>query len=126
MARKYIKNIQKELSALIDQMTDLSSMLRGSYGVAYRRCGKPNCRCAENDSKAHPFFRLSWTENEKQYTRNIPDEDREWIKEQVENHKLYKKNKRKIISLHKNLCDRLVAMEKEMTAKTKRERSYLS
>jgi len=125
MARNNFKNIQKEISTLLNQISNLSSMLRGSYGVAYRRCGKPNCKCAVEDSKAHPFFRLSWTDQGKQYTRTIPDDDQDWIKSQVENHKLFRKNKRKIMSLQKKLSDELTILEQKMIKETRKEREYL-
>ena len=126
MARNNFKNIQKEISALLNKISNLSTMLRGSYGVAYRRCGKPNCQCAKKDSKAHPYFRISWTEQGKQYTRTIPDDDQDWIKLQVDNYRLFRKNKRKIISLQKDLCDKLASLEQEMIIETRKERVYLN
>lgn len=126
MARNNLKNIQKEISTLLDQIENLSSMLKGSYGIAYRRCGKSNCKCASEDSKAHPFFRLSWTENGKQYTRTISDDDQDWIRLQVENYKLFRKNKRKIRLLQKKLGDKLTILEQKMIKETREEREYLN
>src|ERR1039458_5428873 len=48
--------------------------LPGSLVLSHRRCGKPNCHCAEG--AAHPFYSLTFMVDGKKCVESIPAE---WI-----------------------------------------------
>ena len=57
---------------LYAKMRALGDFRRGSISVNYRKCGKPNCQCAQEEHPGHgPRYLWSTTIKGKSYTRNI-------------------------------------------------------
>jgi hypothetical protein len=57
---------------LYAKMRALGDFRRGSISVNYRKCGKPNCQCAQEGHPGHgPRYLWSTTIKGKSYTRNI-------------------------------------------------------
>lgn len=55
------------------QLADLGDLRPGSLVERYRKCGKPNCHCAEPDEADHrPSWSLRHGENGRTVTRIIP------------------------------------------------------
>lgn len=50
--------------------------LPGSLALTHRRCGKPQCRCAE--SEGHPLWSLTFMVDGKKRVERIPDE---WVEQ---------------------------------------------
>ena len=48
--------------------------LPGSLSLTHRRCGKPNCRCA--DGEGHPIWSLTFMVNGEKRVERIPNE---WV-----------------------------------------------
>jgi hypothetical protein len=48
--------------------------LPGALVLSHRRCGKPNCHCAEGP--AHPFYSLTFMVDGKKHVESVPAE---WI-----------------------------------------------
>ena len=72
------------------------SMLWGSLGAVYRRCGKPTCHCATGE-KHGPVFYL--TRGEQGHTRNIyvPDELRDEVAAGVAAYRRYRELGQEIV-----------------------------
>ena len=66
------------------------TMLWGSLGTVYRRCGKPTCHCATGGEKHGPVFYL--TRGEHGHTRNIyvPEELRDEVAAGVAAYRRYR------------------------------------
>jgi len=73
---------------LARRLTALREMLPGSFVVRQRRCGKPNCRCAQG-KRLHPQFQLSVLWNGKVQTFHIPTEMAEEVKSRVQMRELF-------------------------------------
>jgi hypothetical protein len=50
--------------------------LPGSLALTHRRCGKPNCRCAE--TQGHPLWSLTFMVSGRKRVERIPDE---WVEQ---------------------------------------------
>ncbi len=58
---------------LLQQIAALGDLRPGSLVASYRKCGKPNCRCADPDDPGHgPRWLLTHSVNGKTRTRSIP------------------------------------------------------
>ena len=58
---------------LLQQLADLGDLRPGSLVASYRRCGKPNCRCAAPDHPGHgPRWILTHSVKGHTRTRTIP------------------------------------------------------
>jgi hypothetical protein len=50
--------------------------LPGSLALSHRRCGKPNCHCAQGEG--HPVWSLTFMANGKKRVEHVPEE---WVDE---------------------------------------------
>jgi hypothetical protein len=72
----------------IRSISALREMLPGSFVERRRKCGKPNCRCAQGGPQhLHPEFLLSLLVEGKPQTFHIPAELVEEVRSRVELHK---------------------------------------
>ena len=120
-----IKKTITSICSTIEKMLLLSDMLRGSFGTIFRRCGKPNCWCADPQQEGHPCTRITWVDATGPKTRSIPDEDQQWIVNAIEKYRLFKKMKRQLRQQEKYLEELLTEYENESTFITRQKRQYL-
>ena len=121
---KKLRNLEKQRSLALIELQGIGHMIRGTYGVAYRRCGKLNCWCSNKDSKGHPSHRISWTKNGKSATKSIPKEDIAWIKEMTGNYKRWRGLRTKLRKLEQEFKNMLDQFEDEVIKKTEIVRKY--
>jgi hypothetical protein len=75
---------------LVRSLGALREMLPGSFVERRRKCGKPNCRCAEGKPEdMHVQFLLSVLSKRKLTTFHIPAELAEQTRRQVEMHRRF-------------------------------------
>jgi len=122
MASKSKINSQiNTIQQLIEEAISLDAMMCGSFSKAYRRCGKPNCKCSSAGEKGHPFFRISYFEKGKQRTMTIKEKDKRRMENLVENYRKFKDYKRKIKVECENLIARMNDFQNSMVDKMKKE-----
>ena len=88
-----IKSTLAEIERLVIEMTNVTLMVGASFGIAYRKCGKVNCRCNSDESKRHPVIRINFIENKKSKTRAIPKKDEQWVKQVTDNYRNFRTDK---------------------------------
>jgi hypothetical protein len=123
--KEEIKTVLLEIDRLVAEMMNVSQMVGASFGIAYRKCGKPNCRCNSEENKGHPVLRINFTEKKKSKTRAIPKKDEKWIKEVTDNYRNFRQNFQKLRSCEKKLNDLLNEFERVIKTKTIALRDYL-
>lgn len=76
-----ISRYRKRLRQLIDQIqkkafhsTYPDSLIQGVASEVYRRCGKKNCRCVNEDNRHGPYLIIQIYENKKQRQISIKKE----------------------------------------------------
>ena len=71
MGEKLVECEQKR-AALIDSLKELGDFRRGTITANYRKCGKPNCACAQPGHPGHgPQYLWSATIKGRSYAKNI-------------------------------------------------------
>lgn len=120
-----IKNVTQEIDQIVNDMINISHMIGGSFGTAYRRCGKPNCWCRDKEKKGHPLIRITFNEQGKSRTKAIPAKDKEWIKEMTDNYKYFRQNFQKLRLCENKLNELLNEFEQEVKKETKSLTDYL-
>ena len=68
--------LRQRKHALLRRFQIPAHALPGSLSQTHRRCGKPNCRCA--DGEGHPIWSLTFMVNGEKRVERIPDE---WVDE---------------------------------------------
>ena len=48
-----LETLEAKRARLIQALATLGDFRRGSLSVSYRKCGKPNCACAEAGHRGH-------------------------------------------------------------------------
>ena len=117
-----IRKLEQRRQALIEELLEAEQMLRGKFGIAYRRCGTPTCWCATG--KGHPNTRITWTENAVSRTKSIPAQDIEWAKQHTQTYRHFKKKRQALRELERKLNAALDAMEEKRVQKTRKQRDY--
>ena len=120
--RKKIKSLERSQSLLLKTILDTQEMIKGTYGEAYRKCGKSTCRCIQD--KGHPVNRITWSENGKTKTKSIPKKDLEWIKAETESYQIFRKCRSELRLLDNQLRDLLNELEDKIIIKTKKQKDY--
>jgi len=67
---------------------DLSDFLPGAVVKQYRKCGKPNCRCAGGERLHGPYYYRTWRYRGKQCWQYVKREDVEAVREACETNRV--------------------------------------
>jgi len=119
----HIKQLEQQRQTLLTELLQTEQMIRGKFGVAYRRCGTPTCWCAQGEG--HPVNRITWTEQAQSRTKAIPAEDIEWIKQRTETYRRFRKHRQALRVLERKINAALDAFEARTVQRTRRQRKYL-
>jgi hypothetical protein len=84
---------------LVRSLGALREMLPGSFIERRRKCGKPNCRCADGKN-LHPQFQISLLLDGKPRTFNISPELAEEVRRQVEMHQRFRRTEDAICQIN--------------------------
>ena len=95
---------------LVRSLGALREMLPGSFVERSRKCGKPNCRCADG-KKLHGEFLLSVLVDGKPRTFHVPLEHADEVRSRVEQRKRFEQTAAQIARL--NLRRFLLRREKK-------------
>jgi hypothetical protein len=76
------RRLRSRLHALL---TRADGFLHGSPTVLMRKCGKPNCGCATDDSKRHRSFSVGQTRGGKTTTVHVPKEMESEVRAWIDN-----------------------------------------
>ena len=124
--------IEKKLKKLVARQNELLAellrpppMLRGSFSRVSTRCGKMTCWCAES-SKGHLHNRITWSEQGKMITRKVPEGEIDRVKELTGSHRQYRKYRRELAQVQKELIEMIARLESTVNKKTRKPLSYLA
>lgn len=101
------KELEAERGKLYRKLSAIGDLCRGTTSVNYRKCGKPNCVCAQEGHPKHGLQYL-WnaTVNRKSYAKSIPlGPELEKYKRETDNHRQFKKLCEEIIVVNERICD---------------------
>ncbi len=102
-----IKQLEERRSNLMKQLTMIGEFRRGTISVNYRKCGKPECRCAKDESQRHgPQYLWNATIGRKSVAKNLRlgPEVEKYIHETNE-YKKFIKICEELVEVNEQLCD---------------------
>ena len=114
---KKIKILELKRQRIIKMLLVIREMIPGTFGTAYRRCGKPSCRCAKGEG--HAYVRITWTENGQGKTRTIAEKDLLRIQQLTESHQKFRKLLKNLRDIEKSTAEAIKAHKKEIIQKTR-------
>jgi len=99
-----------ELEARRDEIRialgNLGDMRQGTLIERYRKCGKANCRCADNDAFAHgPSWSLTRAVKAKTLTRIIPIRALDQTRMQLAEFKEFRALNQELVEVNEKICE---------------------
>ncbi len=101
-----VADLEAAREELRRRLLGIGDLRPGSVVEMYRRCGKPNCRCARPGEQGHgPTLVLTHKEGGKTVTRSIPEEAADRTREQVAEYRRFRETVREFVAVSEALCD---------------------
>ena len=80
--------LEKKLSAVKRQITNIGDIRPGSVSEQYNVCGNQACRCKADPPQKHgPYYKLTYTRKGKSNCRFVKAQDLAMVEEQIKNYK---------------------------------------
>jgi hypothetical protein len=121
---------------LARRLSELGDFRRGSVSVNYRKCGKPNCACAQPNHSGHgPQYLWNATIRGKSVAQNLRlGPELEKVTKEVENYRHFVKLCKQLIEVNEKICrlrpvaqiedeEELERLEKKLRRKFSKRRS---
>ena len=121
--QKKLQAKEKKRQSLMAKLVQTKEMVRGSFCTIHVKCGKKYCSC--NAGKLHPHQRMSLREGGKAFSRAVPKEEHKWIKKMTDNYREFRKIRKELSSINKEIKQLLNAFEDELVMKSKKGKAYL-
>src|SRR6202011_3863109 len=110
-----LRDRRDQLAASLARVNDLRP---GSLTARFRKCGKPNCHCAQKDSPGHgPSYSLTHASAGKTITQVIPQGpavDR--TRAQIAEYRRFRKLVQELIAVSEQLCNAQLQQPEAMVA----------
>jgi len=118
----HIQKLENKRAVLIERLSQTQAMIKGSFSTSYRRCGQPNCRCAEGEG--HLMNRISYTDQGKSRTKTVQHKDIEWAKQMTQTYKRFRKDRQALRELEKKINTAIDQLETKTITRTSAKRGY--
>lgn len=102
-----ISDLERKRASLYDRISSLGDFRRGSISLNYRKCGKPNCACAQEKHPGHgPQFLWSTTIQGKSYAKSIkPGPEMQKYEEDIARYRTFLQLSDEIVRINEKICD---------------------
>lgn len=102
-----VDRLEVEREHLYQELSKTGDFRRGSISVNYRRCGKPNCACAQPGHPGHgPQYLLTIKVDGQTRAKNLRHgPELEMVEQEVANHQQFRKLVKDIIEINERICD---------------------
>jgi hypothetical protein len=96
-----IRQLQARKRKLLTLLSLPPEALPGSLAQSRYRCGTPNCHCARDEG--HPRWSLTFMAEGKKRTQNIPKDWVEFVRERVNEGKVFKQGVAELMAINAQL-----------------------
>ena len=107
MSEPSLPELEAERNRLFAQLLALGDFRRGSVSENYRKCGKPNCACAQPDHPGHGP-RFLWTRSagrRKTVGRQLAAGEVEKVRREVARHAEFASTVEQVIEVNERICE---------------------
>jgi hypothetical protein len=105
-ARPSLAQLEAQRDQLKLDLAALNDLRPGSLVERYRKCGKPNCHCAQPTAKGHgPSFSLTHSVEGKTLTKIIPSAFVEQTRAQLAEHQHFRQLARDLVVVNEQICN---------------------
>ena len=113
MAMASLPELVVQRESIKTQIVELGDLRPGSLKDRFRKCGKPNCHCAEPGDVGHgPSWSLTHGEKGKTVTKVIPAALVPQTREQLAEYQRLRGLTRELVKVNEKICDARIRSEK--------------
>src|ERR1700758_2095184 len=113
-----LKALREKRALITARLAQIDDLRPGFLTARFRRCGKPNCHCAQKDSPGHgPSYSLTHASGGKTVTQIIPPGpavDR--TRAQIAEYRRFRKLVQELIAVSEQLCNAQLQQSEAMVA----------
>jgi len=101
-----LADLEEQRASLFAQLAAVGDFRPGSINVTYRRCGKPNCACAQEGHPGHgPRYLLTRSAGGKTRSRQLRGGEVEKVAAEVANYRRFLAISEQIMEVSEAICD---------------------
>ena len=102
-----LAEIEQERTRLYQELADTDDFRRGSLTTNYRRCGKPNCACADPAHPGHgPRYLLTLSQGGRTVAQQVADgPELERTRREIANYQRFRSLVQEIVEVNGRICD---------------------
>jgi hypothetical protein len=101
-----LADLEEQRARLFEQLAATGDFRPGSINVTYRRCGKPNCACAQDGHPGHgPRYLLTRSEGGKTRSRQLRVAEMEKVRREVANYREFLAVSEQIVEVSEAICE---------------------
>ncbi|MDA8144605.1 MAG: hypothetical protein M0Z27_00895 [Thermaerobacter sp.] len=104
---KDLEQLEIKRAEIFNSMAKVGDFRRGSIAVTFRRCGKPNCACANPKHPGHgPRYLLMTKVDGKSKARELhPGPELGKVQQELANHRQFNLLVRNLVEVNEEICD---------------------
>lgn len=117
--------LETERQRILHDLLTLGDLRAGTVSAHPRRCGKPNCHCAQADDPGHPQFRLTRKQKGRSVAESFatPADFRKAAQQVAEFHR-FQKLSAELVAVNEQIC-RMRPVEPDDAGWTEQEKKRL-
>ena len=106
MTEPSLPELELHRAQLYDRLATTGDFRPGSINATYRRCGKPNCACAQPGHRGHGP-RWLWTRSSggKTHTRQVAAAELEKVRAELANYREFAALSGQIVEVNEAICE---------------------
>ena len=116
--------LNEQRAAIVRELLDLFPLLPGAFKEVFRKCGKPNCWCAQ-ETRGHSLRRITWTEEGRAQSKVVAEEDIDWYIIATDNYRRFQQLKKLLCEVETLLHESFDEHSKSQVKKSRNDRDEL-
>jgi hypothetical protein len=117
-----LNKLQIKKEKILQQISKLDDFRQGSLSPRYRKCGKPYCHCAKEDSKGHgPLWMVTRSVKGKTISKAIPLEEVDTTFKQIDTFHRFQNLVHEYIETNIRICNTQLEKGKETSREAKKK-----
>ena len=106
LASSPLPSLASRRDELLRSIAAIADCRPGSLVESYRKCGKPNCRCAAQDHPGHgPVWQLTTKVEGKTRTRRVTPDELDTVRAQTAEYRRLRSLYRELLDVSEQLCE---------------------
>jgi len=106
--KQTLEELEEQRRQLFRELSEIGDLRRGIISANYRKCGKPNCVCAQKGHRGHgPQYLWNTTVGGKSRAAIVRlGPELEKVQQEIENYRRFVKLTKEIVDINEQICQK--------------------